>query len=514
MVQHDTALVSPRERPTSSLMGRAVGFDEQMLVGSAEEPPRRAGGRSSPLRFIVPAGALLALVVAVLLIVSTEAMEHSVQGAARNAESIANLLRIQSDLGIYSRTSVLFEIAHDPALSTERLEARSRIRADIREAARLSMSADERRRVEELRSALETYFSKLDALESSGTGSVEILLSMREDRARLDRAFAAVEAFHRNELAESRRHSSNVNRGANIVGVLVAMLVLIGVALSTAFYRRHVSQMVGDISRGIDRFRSGEAFVAGDASSEVRTIMERLEAVTAELAAHRKNQLTFLAGVAHDLRNPLSGLRMAITLLRETTPELEREPQARTLTLLDRLVERLARLASDLVDTTRIEAGELRLDVREIDFREPLRSIVELYAPTATAHRIELHLPDEPVLIRADPQRIEQVLGNLISNAIKYSPEGGRIDVELRTSHDEAIICVSDSGVGMAPEEIAEIFMPFRRLKSSADIAPGAGLGLSVVRHIVHAHGGRIEVESEPGKGSTFRVHLPRLRSA
>jgi two-component system, OmpR family, sensor histidine kinase MtrB len=121
-------------------------------------------------------------------------------------------------------------------------------------------------------------------------------------------------------------------------------------------------------------------------------------------------------------------------------------------------------------------------------------------------------VPDLPVVVRGDPTRLTQVVTNLLSNAIKYSPRGGRVRVQLARAQDEVMLSVSDEGVGIPPDEYERIFEPFRRSKGSSAEIPGIGLGLSVSRRIVRAHGGDIEVVSQIGAGSTFRVRLPPQR--
>jgi signal transduction histidine kinase len=219
----------------------------------------------------------------------------------------------------------------------------------------------------------------------------------------------------------------------------------------------------------------------------------------------RTDMLAFLGGIAHDLRNPISALKLSWqSLLRQPTPipppQLER---------LDRQLDRLARMVGDLLDSVRIEAGQLELALEDFDLRESAREMVELYAPSSPIHTITLDVPDQPVEIRADPLRIEQVFSNLISNAIKYSPEGGFVAVRVAFADHEAELSVTDEGVGIAPESLPYLFVSFRRGAEIKDVAAGAGLGLSVVNRIVTAHCGQIEVESTPGEGSTFRVRLP-----
>jgi signal transduction histidine kinase len=132
-----------------------------------------------------------------------------------------------------------------------------------------------------------------------------------------------------------------------------------------------------------------------------------------------------------------------------------------------------------------------------------------MFEGSSPDHRLELDLPQEPIHAAFDPLRIGQVLTNLVSNAIKYSPAGGPVRVSLERADGSAVLAVTDRGLGISPEDRAELFQPFRRGASVQDAIPGVGLGLAASRKLVQAHGGTIEVESEPGSGSTFRVILP-----
>lgn len=220
-----------------------------------------------------------------------------------------------------------------------------------------------------------------------------------------------------------------------------------------------------------------------------------------------------MGGIGHDLRSPLSGLRVSVELLRQLEPSLTaREDTARALRALDRHVERIVRMVDDLVEASRIEAGELTVSRERFDLRDTARAASEL-GSTSAAHVIRVRVPDSPVLVHADPVRMDQVLGNLVSNAIKYSPQGGEVIIGVEATPTEAILSVADHGIGIPRDELVHVFEPFRRGKASLPVGPGAGLGLSILRRIVTAHGGRIEVESTPGRGSTFYVRLPRDES-
>jgi signal transduction histidine kinase len=221
----------------------------------------------------------------------------------------------------------------------------------------------------------------------------------------------------------------------------------------------------------------------------------------------RANQHAFVAGVGHDLRNPIQGMKMALHAL-----ENDGGPRARdrTLSALHRQLDGLTRMLDDLLDATRLDGGQLSLALQRVDLQEVAEAAVRFYQPTAPRHEIEFAGTGRPVWVHADPHRLEQIIGNLVSNAIKFSPEGGPIVVVADADAHDAILSVVDRGIGMSPADVEGLFVPFQRHRP--EIAPGVGLGLSMVRRLVEAHAGRIDVRSEPGKGSTFNVRLPLRR--
>jgi signal transduction histidine kinase len=221
------------------------------------------------------------------------------------------------------------------------------------------------------------------------------------------------------------------------------------------------------------------------------------------------NRLAFLGGVVHDLRNPLSVLKLSTALLGADRPAQAPQSSEKALAVVRRQVERLERMLEDLLDAARVEAGHLELRLSRRDLRDISRDVVETFRESSPNHELRLALPEQPLLVSCDPLRIEQVLTNLVSNAIKYSPRGGKVEVALEQPGSEAVLHVVDQGVGIPPDDQAHIFEPFRRSGASRELVAGAGLGLFVAQRIVEAHGGRIEVESRPGAGSTFRVRLP-----
>jgi signal transduction histidine kinase len=243
---------------------------------------------------------------------------------------------------------------------------------------------------------------------------------------------------------------------------------------------------------------------------EIGAVARAVHEMALALERQRQDRFGFLAAVAHDLRNPLAVLKLtAQSIAREEVLEEDRARQG--FALVGRQVEALNRMTSDLLDAARLEAGKLELRRTERDLRTIVKAAVELYHEAAPPHDLRACFPDQPVPLSCDHDRIAQVLNNLVSNAIKYSPEGSRVEVSLVQTPDHVEVIVADEGDGIALEDRDFIFQPFRRLSSAKYGASGAGLGLAIARRIAVAHGGSLDVDSSPGKGSTFTLRLPLL---
>jgi two-component system, OmpR family, sensor histidine kinase MtrB len=284
------------------------------------------------------------------------------------------------------------------------------------------------------------------------------------------------------------------------IGMTVAALLVLGVggvSIWLALYAFRPVFIIRDAMRDFARGdRNARAPEIGP--TELRIIASQFNGMADSLARQRENQLAFLAGVAHDLRNPLSVLKLATMT---NAPD--------RLQIMKRQVDYLDRMIGDLLDASRIEAGQLELRPEQEDARTLIREVYDLFRDLSPKHQLSISLPDQPVMLYCDALRIEQVLNNLVSNAIKYSPKGGPVEITLQDSDSEAVICVTDYGLGIPSDQRHHIFEPFRRARVTKDHIPGLGLGLSVARRIVEAHQGQLEVFSELGKGSTFSVRLP-----
>ena len=220
----------------------------------------------------------------------------------------------------------------------------------------------------------------------------------------------------------------------------------------------------------------------------------------------------FVATVSHELRTPLTSIRGFLDLLLTEEDGVLTPDQRRFLTVVQRNSERLLRLVGDLLLVAQLDAGSLRLELSEVDLLDVAAEAVEAARPAAEAAELTLELDTRGVpVVTGDRERLAQLLDNLISNAIKFTPREGRVDVAAETHRDHVSLVVQDTGTGMTEDELRRLFTRFyRTARAGRDQVPGTGLGLAISKAIAEAHGGSISVESVAGSGTTFRVDLPR----
>jgi signal transduction histidine kinase/CheY-like chemotaxis protein len=229
---------------------------------------------------------------------------------------------------------------------------------------------------------------------------------------------------------------------------------------------------------------------------------------TTERARLERAKSEFVATASHELRSPLTSIKGFVELLQRSPGSMSAR-QREFVQIIMRSTDRLVDLVNDLLDVARIEADHFDVTRRSIDVAEPVREVVELIGPRIASKRQELNTYIAPDLPRAyaDTGRVRQIVANLITNAHMYTPAEGRIDVKVERVAKWVEITVSDNGIGMTPEQVEHAFDRFYR--AGGQTTPGTGLGLSIVRSLVDMHEGEVEVESELGQGTAFRVRLP-----
>ncbi|NML18131.1 hybrid sensor histidine kinase/response regulator [Azohydromonas caseinilytica] len=257
------------------------------------------------------------------------------------------------------------------------------------------------------------------------------------------------------------------------------------------------------------------ALRARERQYQIRDHLLLQERAEVELRESDRRKDEFLATLAHELRNPLAPLRTGLSVLRAMVLPSSDPRLAGVLGMMERQMGLMVRLVDDLLDVARISRGKIELVRQPLELREVVDAALEGCAPMigAARHGVELKLAHQPIWVEADRARLVQVLGNLIGNAAKYTPDGGRITVELRSREGRAELRVTDTGVGIAPEMLTRVFDMYVQIRDGASRTQGGlGLGLSLVRRLVEMHGGTVAAHSPgPDEGSTFVVTLPLL---
>lgn len=225
-----------------------------------------------------------------------------------------------------------------------------------------------------------------------------------------------------------------------------------------------------------------------------------------------KIRIDFVANVSHEMRTPLTAVLGALETL--AMPGTSPDEQARFLDIAQRNSHRMQNIVADLLELSTIEAEGDRMSLEPTDLARPVRTSVQALVGSAEAKRVRLEIDATPpggIPVSGNEKRLEQVFTNLVENAIKYTPGGGSIAVRFLERDGEAGVAVADTGIGIPPESLPRVFERFYRVdKSRSREMGGTGLGLAIVKHVVRGHGGRVEVKSEVGHGTTFTVWLPR----
>ena len=241
---------------------------------------------------------------------------------------------------------------------------------------------------------------------------------------------------------------------------------------------------------------------------EVGELAGAFNSMAQELAAAETVRRNMVADVAHELRTPLSNLRGYMEAIKDGLVT----PDATTIDTMHEEVGVLTRLIEDLQELALAESGQLGLDFQACDLADLSRKEIAAHLPTAEEAGVTIvsDLPDSAPL-RGDPGRLAQAVRNLLTNAVNYTPEGGMVTVSVSTSGDEVEVRVSDTGPGIPEDQIPQVFERFYRVDRSRSRATGGtGLGLTIARRLVEAHGGRITLDSQVGEGASFSIVLPK----
>jgi signal transduction histidine kinase len=490
--------------------------------------------RSSLVTRIVAAATVIALAVGALFLVFVLSLSTLRRATSRESRSkdvtvaTVQLDTLTADLDNGVRLYVAdrkprFLVPYNEA-SAQWPAAAARLRTLVRGDAVQEQRAQEVTR--QIRDYLQDYADPIIAIANVAPEVARSQESTDEGRKRIDGIRRGLLQILSTENARSRQRIADANgvaRRAEIAGIAglaasIVLVLLFGAWVARAVARpvRQAADAATDVAAGEFEVRLpergvGEIAALGVAfNSMTRSLAESRKAVleqNEQLQASERHKSDLISMVSHELRTPLSSVLGFTRLLLDR--DFGEEERRRYLQIVDTEARRLASLAEDFLDVRLLEEGRFDLDVEPLDLVTLVREQVLLFFGTTREHELELDLPLASVVVDADRDRLAQVIGNLFSNAIKYSPEGGSIEVRLRIERTTARLSVTDEGVGIPREHQARIFEKFFRGGAVAAGIGGTGLGLAVAREIVEAHGGEIGFRSTEGIGSTFWMRLP-----
>jgi signal transduction histidine kinase len=310
------------------------------------------------------------------------------------------------------------------------------------------------------------------------------------------------------EDVEARRATSQAaswNRLANFVGIVGLSVLLVGCVLPLVWFGRRALQPLVTIADAIERVGGGDRAVRVPQTgpAELRRVAASFNGMATALEQQHERQLALVGGVAHDLRSPLTVIKVAAELLQRQPVEARR-----IAARVARQVEQLERLVNDLLDRTRIDADQLDLRLDVHDLRDIIARVLEDQRGLIPGRVFKTICPEHPVRVRCDRLRMKQVLQNLLSNAVKYSADSSEVEIRVGTDGSHARVSVIDHGIGIADSDRERLFEPFVRGHNVGAVG-GIGLGLSVTKKIVVGHGGTIDALSTLGSGTTFVLRLP-----
>ncbi|MBI4443280.1 MAG: HAMP domain-containing histidine kinase [Acidobacteria bacterium] len=482
-------------------------------------------------------GILIALIFAALLY--QVLLVHRLQSINSNLSAInfraaIISLQLRRDLDqVEEFTRKLFATGGDPGYASQLAEMRQAFTENVREVESLSLSAAEKEEVR-LLAELWARFAEQTARSPAPGQADETLANgivlLAQIRFQTERLIRATRLAIESQVEQAARASQRVQ-----IISLSASLAALGVSLLVSFW------IVRSIARPLGRLTEGTRVVAQgkfsyrleeEGRDELAQLSSDFNSMTRRLSELDEMKKDLVSNVSHDLKTPLASLQETHRLLLEGIPGPLNESQRRLLELNLQSAERLSSLIGNLLDLSRIEAGVMSYEMQRQDLAALARTaLAELEVPAREKGlRLETELPSEPLPVACDGDRILQVLGNLLGNALKFSPRGSAIRMGLcflpqwpanlpESWRDNvagtdrgvsfALLSVADSGPGIAPIERERIFEKFHQVRRDKTTArQGTGLGLAIARSIVEAHRGAIWVEDNPGGGSVFYVLL------
>jgi two-component system sensor histidine kinase GlrK len=404
-------------------------------------------------------------------------------------------------------------VLQDPTYEGLWRERANRVARDLDALGGLLMTVEEERQLRKGRTSFAAYSARVQEAHADKAGARAAVpaVDTRRDIDRMQIALARLTDATQTNLARAQeevRSLEVVTRKAIatalplalVAGLVGAILVAYGMAGSL----RRLSDASSDIARG--SFPRPLAVRGGDDIARLTLAFNRMAQQLGEVDRMKEE---FFAHISHELRTPLTAVREATLLLRDEIPGPLTPKQIRLVDIVRSSTERVLALVNRILELTRLQAGLLPYERRWVDLDKVVTRAVDELRPQAEARGLVLARNGTRPAggVQGDEERLLQVLVNLVGNAIKYTPSGGRVGVHTHDRGDDVEVTIEDTGVGIAPAALPRVF---DRYWQASGTRGGSGLGLAIVKSVVEAHGGTVHAESAPGTGSRFTIRLPR----
>jgi signal transduction histidine kinase len=482
---------------------------------------------------LVVTSVALALVIAlalVALVVALGQLRRAVGREARSTQTVTAVLSLRNAVSDLESSLRGYLLTTEPALRSSWQRTLANVAPAERNLERVTAGDPEVRdqvtSLEERISAyVDDYARPLIAIADIDPAVARSGTSLAEARTRSDELRGEFDKLLEREQSRTEERSAAVARASRratavaIAAIVVSgvLIVGLGVAAARAIGRRlHRAAAAateiagGEFSTRLPELGPAELVELAKAFNTMAAALtesrETLLEQNRRLAENERRKTELITVVSHELRTPLSGLLGFTSLLLQR--EFDAATQRRYVQIVRDESRRLSELVDRFLDVGEVEAETFALQLAPVDVAEILRAQTELHFADSTRHQPVLNLPSAPLTAMADRDRLTQVVGNLLENAVKYSPDGGTVEIAGRSVGPIVRVEVTDHGIGIPVEDQPQVFSKFFRGDAATRGIPGTGLGLAVAREIIEAHGGRIGFSSEPGRGSTFWIEL------
>jgi signal transduction histidine kinase len=455
----------------------------------------------------------LALVACLSLKWVTDVMERRAGELQLAARQRYRVQLIATDVLRYGRLSDLIRTAHDTSRENERAEVQANVFRELDEL-RGAAAPENVPAIDKASTDIRSYFDARRRAEATGADMGTVLRSASPALEAANSSLGEVARIKGERAAERERRVQIWSRRADQIAYVITGLFVLASAAVLIGMRRAVLRPLLQLTAAMRAFTRGDRSSRAEASPalELASAADSFNEMADVITGQHRRMIDFIGGASAELRNPVDIMQ---TALQELAPDQPVPPEGilrSKVALLSRELDRLDRMVENFLDASRVEWDRLDLQQDRQDLRQLVEDAAEVYRSLSSAYQILVTAPEQPVCVYADGGRLGQVLHALLSNAIEGSPGGGVVSVDLVAEGQEAILTVTDHGVGIAEEDIRKIFEPFRKTPIWRGRTRGIAIALFVARRIVDAHGGELEAESVVGQGTTLRMRLPLAR--